>query len=112
MFSPSGRVIGQAPGWTERTVKYIANSPAKNINSLDSHTMVPTLTTFGRVSECTLLDSKLGAAAVEVTHALWPGHRVCMRPGWVVLPRFCAWSAGAVPSLDTIGVVNPVPEQV
>src|SRR3954468_23276897 len=106
MFSPSGRVIGQSPGWTERTVKYIANSPAKNINSLDSHTMVPTLTTFGRVSECTLLDSKLGAAAVEVTQALWPAHRVCMRPGWVVLPGFCARSARAVPSLDTIGGVN------
>jgi hypothetical protein len=28
---------------------------------------VPTLTMFGRVSECTLLDSKPGAAAVEVT---------------------------------------------
>src|SRR3954453_15886262 len=81
MFSPSGRVIGQAPGWTERTVKYIANSPAKNINSLDSHTMVPTLTTFGRVSECTLLDWKPGAAAVEVTHALWTGHGPHMRPG-------------------------------
>jgi hypothetical protein len=29
--------------------------------------MVPTLTTFGRVSEWTLLDSKAGAAADEVT---------------------------------------------
>src|SRR3954454_11232048 len=105
MFSPSGRVMGQSPGWTERTVKYIANRPAKNINSLDSHTMVPTLTTFGRVSECTWLDSKLGAAAVEVTQALWPGHGVRMRPGWVVLPRFGARSADAVSSLDTIGGV-------
>jgi hypothetical protein len=34
-------------------VKYIANNPAKNINSLESHTMVPTLTMFGRFSECT-----------------------------------------------------------
>ena len=34
--------------------------------------MVPTLTMFGRVSEWTLLDSKLGALAVEVTPALWP----------------------------------------
>jgi hypothetical protein len=32
-------------------VKYIANRPAKNINSLDSQTMVPTLTRFGRVRE-------------------------------------------------------------
>jgi len=30
-------------------VKYIAKSAAKNINSLDSQTMVPTATRFGRV---------------------------------------------------------------
>jgi hypothetical protein len=47
-------------------VKYIANRPAKNINSLDSHTIVPTLTMFGRVSEWILLP-KPDAAAVEVT---------------------------------------------
>ncbi|GAB3876327.1 hypothetical protein GCM10029964_022830 [Kibdelosporangium lantanae] len=35
------------------TVKNMANSPAKNISSLDSHTIVPTLTMFGRFSECT-----------------------------------------------------------
>jgi hypothetical protein len=74
--------------------------------------MVPTLTMFGRVSECTLLDSKLGAAAVEVTQALWPGHGVLPRPGWVVLPRFRARPVRPVPTLDTIGGVNPVPEQV
>jgi hypothetical protein len=51
-------------------VKYIANRPAKNMSSLDSHTMVPTLTMFGRVSECTLLESKRGVVAVEVTSAL------------------------------------------
>src|SRR4051794_41517273 len=112
MFSPSGSVIGQSPGWTDRTVKYIANSPAKNISSLDSHTIVPTLTTFGRVSECTLLDSKLGAAAVEVTHALWPAHGVWMRPGWVVLPGLSARSAGAAPSLDTTGGLNTPPGHV
>jgi hypothetical protein len=33
----------------ERTVKYMANSEAKTISSLDNHTMVPTLTTFGRI---------------------------------------------------------------
>ena len=62
-----GSVIGQSPGCTARIVKYMANRPAKNISSLESQTMVPTLTMFGRVSECTLLDSKRGAAAVEVT---------------------------------------------
>jgi hypothetical protein len=45
----------------------MANKPAKNISSLESQTMVPTLTEFGRVNECTLLESKLGAVAVEVT---------------------------------------------
>jgi CheY-like chemotaxis protein len=42
------------------------------MSSLESQTMVPTLTMFGRVSEWTLLDSKLGALAVEVTQALCP----------------------------------------
>ena len=32
-------------------MKYIANSAAKNMSSEDSHTMVPTLTMLGRVSE-------------------------------------------------------------
>jgi hypothetical protein len=31
----------------------MANRPAKNMSSLDSHTMVPTLTMFGRFSEWT-----------------------------------------------------------
>ncbi len=35
-------------GWIERDMKYIANSAAKNISSLESHTMVPTETMFGR----------------------------------------------------------------
>ena len=35
-------------GLTARSVKYIANSAAKNISSLDSHTMVPMATMFGR----------------------------------------------------------------
>ena len=34
---------------TCRTVKYIANSAAKNISSDDSQTMVPTLTKLGRL---------------------------------------------------------------
>ena len=42
-----------SPRRQARAVKYIANSPAKNISSLESHTMVPTLTMFGLFSECT-----------------------------------------------------------
>jgi CheY-like chemotaxis protein len=53
-------------------VKYIANRPAKNISSLLSHTIVPTLTMFGRVSEWTRLDSNRAAVADEVTFALCP----------------------------------------
>lgn len=37
---------------TDRMVKYIANSAAKNMSSEDSHTIVPTLTRLGRREEC------------------------------------------------------------
>ncbi|GAA1892665.1 hypothetical protein GCM10009773_20980 [Williamsia serinedens] len=45
---------GQLPPELARATKYIANRPAKNISSLDSQTIVPTLTMLGRFSECTL----------------------------------------------------------
>ena len=48
--------------------KYIANNAAKNMSSLESHTMVPTLTMLGRVSEWIRLLSMAGAA---VTSSLW-----------------------------------------
>lgn len=51
-FSSVGGGGHSPPAW-ERAVKYIANNPAKNMSSLDSHTMVPTLTMLGRFSECT-----------------------------------------------------------
>ncbi len=37
-------------GATERMVKYIAKRPAKNMISLESHTMVPTATMSGRLA--------------------------------------------------------------
>src|SRR6478609_621256 len=40
--------LAHSSGSTDRIVKYIANSPAKNISSLESHTMVPTDTMLGR----------------------------------------------------------------
>src|SRR6185437_12202277 len=70
----AGSRIGQSPACTARIVKYMANRPAKNMSSLESQTMVPTLTMLGRVRECTLLVSK-GAVAVEVTTALCPAGR-------------------------------------
>src|SRR3954447_22767925 len=57
-------------------VKYMANRPAKNISSLASQTIVPTLTMFGRVSECTREVSKvLLATGAVVTWSSWHRHR-------------------------------------
>ena len=45
--------MGHGRPWplsTERIVKYIANSAAKNMSSLDNQMMVPTLTRFGRLA--------------------------------------------------------------
>ena len=47
----------------------MANNAAKNMSSLESHTIVPTLTMFGRVSEWIRLLSMAGAA---VTGSLLP----------------------------------------
>src|SRR3954468_19840561 len=44
-------LAGQIGSLIERIVKYIANRAAKNISSLDSQTIVPTLTVLGRVRE-------------------------------------------------------------
>jgi hypothetical protein len=62
-------------------VKYIANRPAKNISSLDSHTMVPTLTMLGRFSECTRwlmegpakLDEVTVSIMTKAANAPWTG---------------------------------------
>ena len=47
MFSSLGSVA-QSSGLTDRIVKYIANSAAKNISSEESHTIVPTAVVSGR----------------------------------------------------------------
>jgi hypothetical protein len=86
-------------------VKYIANRPAKNISSLDNHTIVPTDTTFGRVREWTLLESKPGVAdAVEVTLALWTAGLTQRRRGWVVLRMTNVRRCPRVPGPDTIAL--------
>src|SRR3954464_3545383 len=65
-----------------RAVKYMANSPAKNISSLASQTIVPTLTMFGRVRECTRDVSKvLLATGAVVTGSSWHRHRVVTTAG-------------------------------
>src|SRR3954465_8909166 len=58
-------------------VKYMAKSPAKNISSLASQTIVPTLTMFGRVRECTREVSKvLLATGAVVTGSSWHRYSV------------------------------------
>ncbi len=87
--------------------KYIANKPAKNISSLESHTIVPTLTMFGRVSEWIRLLSMAGAA---VTGSLSPPISTGERRGGLTgrdcgvadLARF-AW-----PSLKSVLHVDPL----
>src|SRR5689334_11086207 len=58
----------QSSGLTERIVKYDAKSAAKNISSLESHTMVPTETMLGR-SACPCR-REVGIAVVVATGAL------------------------------------------
>src|SRR3954470_9346836 len=54
-----------------RAVKYMANRPAKNISSLESQMIVPTLTMFGLVRECTREVSKvLLATGAVVTRVI------------------------------------------
>src|SRR3954465_8678114 len=62
---------GQVGSLIERTVKYIANRAAKNISSLESQTIVPTLTTFGRIREpC---DGTLSRAVADATAPILSG---------------------------------------
>src|SRR3954471_11789143 len=59
-------------GWlTERTVKYIANSAAKNMSSLDNQTIVPTLTTLGRISDP--WDGTFSSAEADATALIFTG---------------------------------------
>ncbi|GAB3150361.1 hypothetical protein GCM10027290_37840 [Micromonospora sonneratiae] len=58
--------------------KYIANNAAKNMSSLESHTIVPTLTMFGRVSEWIRL---LSMAEAAVTRSLLPATGLAGRRG-------------------------------
>ncbi|GAA0478106.1 hypothetical protein Ade02nite_67760 [Paractinoplanes deccanensis] len=53
-------------GAAARIEKYMANNAAKNMSSLESHTIVPTLTMFGRVSEWILLLSMAEAAVTRL----------------------------------------------
>src|ERR1700722_3965868 len=61
--------MGQGRPWplsTERIVKYIANSEAKNMSSLDNQMMVPKLTRFGRLAGVRGTGSVTDAVATKV----------------------------------------------
>jgi hypothetical protein len=53
---------------TPRVVKYIAKSAAKNINSLESQTMVPTATTLGLVILCIVSAAVMEVIIPEIAH--------------------------------------------
>src|ERR671921_904505 len=81
---------GQPPAPARaRAVKYMANRPAKNISSLESQMIVPTLTMFGRVSECTR----------EVSKVLLATGAVVTRPSWhrALTDDDCGWQACRAP---------------
>src|SRR3954454_23742163 len=91
MFSSVGGG-GHGPTLCARTVKYTPNSPAKNISSLDSQTMVPMLTRFGRFSEWI---RALMAGAEVVTGALWPpGTYTACRDGGGSITLPGGWKRG------------------
>ncbi|GII60010.1 hypothetical protein Skr01_00950 [Sphaerisporangium krabiense] len=60
------------PRLTDRIVKYIANSAAKNMSSEDSQTIVPTLTRFGRRDD--------GAVVVVIADAVATRSIIAARP--------------------------------
>src|SRR6478609_11399834 len=68
-------------GAADRSVKYIAKRPAKNMSSLASHTIVPTETGFGRLTlTCGLVR---GAAVAVDTSAIMAE----LGPSWALGPR-------------------------
>src|ERR671932_800570 len=89
---------GQPSVARARAVKYMANRPAKNINSLESQMMLPTLTMFGRVRECTR----------EVSKVLLATGAVVTRPSWHRFPGRhdleCSTGEEVVAAVDRGGV--------
>src|SRR6476661_4496052 len=82
MFSSVG-AGGQPWVARARAVKYMAKSPAKNISSLASQMIVPTLTMLGRVRECTREVSKaLLATGAVVTGLIMASGRGRHDRGW------------------------------
>src|SRR3954447_14003236 len=80
---------GQLGSLTDRTVKYMANSAAKNISSLDSHTIVPTLTTLGLMRDpC---DGTFSRAEADATEGILAGRPARRRHDPPVVRRHLPW---------------------
>ncbi len=86
---------------TERIVKYDANSAAKNISSLDSQMMVPTLTMLGR-SWCPWR-REAGMVVAVATGSLCPAASLRSAPGGVSDPTL-------VPATDHSRATNRIRE--
>jgi hypothetical protein len=71
-------------------VKYIAKSAAKNINSLDSHTIVPTATTLGLEILCIEAGSEAELETVLVMQAIIPDIATFHLFLWLYLPFICS----------------------
>lgn len=74
---------------TARVVKYIAKSAAKNINSLESHTIVPTATTFGLVILCIEAGSDAWLETVLVIQEIIPDIAAIHLFLWLYLTLIC-----------------------
>src|SRR5689334_9280374 len=101
--------VVQRSGRTDRMVKYIAKRPAKNINSLDSHTMVPTCTMLGRFTPtCACGVSAREAVATGAIIALRGQVRSGGRSGRVA---WCGAGGGGAPARAT-GTIAATPHGV
>src|ERR1700733_4880297 len=90
--------MGQGRPWplsTERIVKYIANSAAKNMSSLDNQMMVPTLTRFGRLAGVRGTGSVTDAVATKVIITT-------PRRGRAADPQFSSASLKKTERLDSV----------
>ncbi|GAA4185579.1 hypothetical protein GCM10022252_16180 [Streptosporangium oxazolinicum] len=92
---------GQGSPWpmlTDRMVKYIANSAAKNMSSEDSQTIVPTLTRSGLRDECAVVVVEIADAVAtgSIIAALLVGSPHDPPIGGAYVPT--KWTYGAIRS--------------
>ncbi|GAA3148979.1 hypothetical protein GCM10010466_44870 [Planomonospora alba] len=82
---------------TDRMVKYIANSAAKNMSSEDSQTIVPTLTRSGLLDECAVV-------FVEIADAVATGSIIAAPP--VGSPHDPPVGGANIPLIRTQGAIR------